>query len=428
MGEAKTGARSWRGAVMACGTLALAACSLLQPASPPPPWGYSPAPNSPANSPPGGRYPGAAPAYSRQYPPQSQAYTPPPSVQRPPALNTTPMAARPWFGSPQPIPPKLVRLPENRDSAPRRPAIYLAPDPASSYPTPAVPAANSPRVLQAEPGPALALDFNPNPAWQRAQIPPGSNPTPVGRVPQAAATPGFVIGSGDTVEVNVLGQPDLAAKGNVSGDGTIVVGLIGAVPVAGLTTAQAAERITRAYVDGQLLVNPQVTVTLSDFQSQQISVLGEVKAPGRFAVRTRLSLLDALALAGGIGDQGANLAYILRPEDAVVTRYEVDLDALIQAGAGQQYFELLAGDTLVVPKAEIFYIYGEVKNPASYRLKPGMTVIQALSLAGGLTDKGSEKRVEIRRQQPGGPLAIYSASLADAIGPNDVLYVRERLF
>lgn len=319
------------------------------------------------------------------------------------------------------------------EPGPRRPAIYLASDPLGSLPglppvadegLPAPPATSgAPPSSAAARMPGAAA-----PAWRQATIPEGSNRTPVGRMPPPAAVPGFLIGAGDTVDITVLGRPELSASGNVSGDGLITAALIGAVPVLGLSPQQAAQRIAQAYRDGQYLVDPQVTVTLSDYQSQQLSVLGEVKSPGRFAMRTRLSILDALALAGGINDSGAQLAYILRPEDSVVTRYEIDLDALLQAGAGQQYFELLAGDTVVVPKAELFYIYGEVRSPNAYKLKPGLTVIQALSLAGGLTDRGSDRRIDLRRRDEMGELRTQAATLSDTLLPNDVIYVRERLF
>lgn len=265
-------------------------------------------------------------------------------------------------------------------------------------------------------------------AWKRATVPPQSRPETVGRVPPAAALAGFTLGAGDTVQIDVLGRPELSARSNISADGMITAGLLGPVNVAGLSTAQAAEKLTRAYIDGGYLVAPQVTVTMVEYQSQQLTVLGEVKNPGRFTMRTRLSVLDGLALSGGINEQGASLAYLLRPEDGVVTRYEIDLDALIQFGAGQQYFELLAGDTLVVPRTQLFYIYGEVKNPNAYKLKPGMTVIQALSLAGGLTDKGSDKRVDIRRRSPAGQLESVAVSLNESLMADDVVYVRERLF
>lgn len=331
------------------------------------------------------------------------------------------------------LPPPQVTNRTPEEASPRRPAIYLASDPMGSLPElppPVVrefppPSVAGGAVVRPDTPPATPVVV---PAWQRAAIPEGSNRTPIGQMPPPAATPGFVIGAGDTIDITVLGRPELSATGNVSGDGLVTTALVGAVPVLGLTPQQAAQRIALAYKNGQYLVDPQVTVTLRDYQSQQLSVLGEVKSPGRFPMRTRLSILDALALAGGINEGGAQLAYILRPEDSVVTRYEVDLDALLQAGAGQQYFELLAGDTVVVPKAELFYIYGEVKTPNAYKLKPGLTVIQALSLAGGLTDKGSDRRIDIRRRDELGELHTQAATLSDALHPDDVIYVRERLF
>ena len=91
-------------------------------------------------------------------------------------------------------------------------------------------------------------------------------------------------------------------------------------------------------------------------------------------------------------------------------------------------FELRGGDSVVAPKAETFYIYGEVRQPNAYRLKPGMTVIQALSVAGGLTERGSDKRVQIKRKQRNGALETVQAELNSTIWPDDVIYVKERLF
>ncbi|TAJ53472.1 MAG: hypothetical protein EPN60_06575 [Nevskiaceae bacterium] len=343
----------------------------------------------------------------------------------PPADTTGDHAAQARLPAPAEAPASYAEEP-----GPRRPAIYLASDPLGSLPglPPVADEGLPPPPAMSGAPPSSASTPVPGSAWRQATIPEGSNRTPVGRMPPPAAVPGFQIGAGDTVDITVLGRPELSASGNVSGDGLITAALVGAVPVLGLTPQQAARRIAQAYKDGQYLVDPQVTVTLRDYQSQQLSVLGEVKSPGRFPMRTRLSILDALALAGGINDSGAQLAYILRPEDSVVTRYEIDLDALLQAGAGQQYFELLAGDTVVVPKAELFYIYGEVKSPNAYKLKPGLTVIQALSLAGGLSDKGSDRRIDIRRRDDEGELRTQAATLSDALLPNDVIYVRERLF
>jgi len=385
-------------------------CSLLNPGPQvSPPWPQAASSQAPYTA--VAPEPAAAPAWQ----PTRRAALLPPFEPTPPTLAGQ-GSARAGIGTVEVV---------NEHGDARRPAIYLAPDIPGTLPDVQQP--YSPQVLQAQPGPALSLDFSPNPAWRRATIPPGSNPTRVGRMPPPAST-GFVIGTGDTINISVLGQPNLSSTSNVAADGRVPVALVGLVNVAGLSPTQAAERIAEALRKGQFLVDPQVSVTFQEYQSQQVSVLGEVKSPGRFPMRARLSVLDALALAGGIGNDGAELAYILRPEDTVVTRYEVDLDALIQAGAGQQYFELLPGDTVVVPKAELFYIYGEVRAPNTYKLKPGMTVIQALAMGGGLTDKGSDSRVQIRRQSADGRATSIDGKLFDTVQPNDVIYVRERLF
>ena len=87
-------------------------------------------------------------------------------------------------------------------------------------------------------------------------------------------------------------------------------------------------------------------------------------------------------------------------------------------------FQLRAGDTVIAPKADMFYIYGEVRSPSAYPLQPGMTVVQALSVGGGLTDR----RIEIKRQLPDGRLATLPATLNTPLQANDVVYVRERIF
>jgi polysaccharide export outer membrane protein len=263
-------------------------------------------------------------------------------------------------------------------------------------------------------------------------VPAFGSPRPVATVPAPAGPAGYVIGIGDTLEVNVFGQPDLSGSVIVSSDGSVPLALVGKTQVAGMTPAQAADHISDELRRGQYLVNPQVSVTLSQFLSQQISVLGEVKNPGRFPVSVRLTVLDALALAGGVTELGSQRIYVLRPDTSaaggVVTRYEIDLEALMSAGAGQEYFDIRAGDTIMVPRAEVFYIYGEVRLPNSYKLRPDMTVMQALSLGGGLTDKGSNSRLQLRRRGPDGRLITLSAHLTDRVEPDDVIYVRERIF
>lgn len=418
----------------AASALLLAACASVTPRAVPPPPGLSTATSSSLSYADAGRQ---AASSSRLQPPKLKRIDYPPGTVPPPLpgrLQTTPLNSSPAPQAALVSPPVFV---------PGAPVVYRAPSPRTTSPNYAAPpsvaapspAPYTPVLTYSEPVtapasvgsmPASPVDFDARAALQ-APVSQGHSAA-ITRIPTAASSGGFVIGAGDTVQIDVLGRPELSAKGNVAADGRVTVALVGAVNIGGLSPVQAAERIGQAYREGQYLVSPQVTVTLVDYQSQLLTVLGEVRTPGRFPLRTRLSVLDGLALAGGINEQGSSTAYLLRPEDSVVTRYEIDLDALIQAGAGQQYFEMLAGDTLVVPRTEVFYIYGEARNPNSYKLKPGMTVIQALSLAGGLTDKGSDKRIDIRRRDESGRLRTLAASLNEPLQADDVVYVRERLF
>lgn len=239
----------------------------------------------------------------------------------------------------------------------------------------------------------------------------------------------FNLGPGDVISMTVYSRPELDTTAFVSDRGRVVLPLIGEIAIAGLSPADAAERIAKAYQRGEFLVDPQINVVVSEYRSQQISVLGEVKNPGRFPVETRLTVLDALALAGGVTELGGGVVYVLRPDGAGgSSRIDIDLDAVLESPRSASLFELRGGDSVVAPKAETFYIYGEVRQPNAYRLKPGMTVIQALSVAGGLTERGSDKRVQIKRKQRNGALETVQAELNSTIWPDDVIYVKERLF
>ena len=326
------------------------------------------------------------------------------------------------------LPPKLESLPSayapnSQTLPPPAPVAWTAPaaPPARVIPVQSLPPALAPVSIRNEP------------RVQRVAQP-LNLPPPDAVLPAAAASgpvalgSGSQLGAGDVLTINVLGQPELTTTADVDGSGRVNIPLAGTVIVAGLSTTQAAARIAKAFQEGEYLVDPQVTVNVAESRSQQISVLGEVRQPGRFKVQSRTTVLDGLALAGGVAETGASSAYVLRNERGSVVRYELDLEALLAAGRGQTYFDLLPGDSIIVPKAELFYIYGEVRAPNAYKLKPGMTVMQALSMAGGLTDKGSDKRLEVRRRDGSGALGQQAVSLTDAVQADDVLYVKERFF
>jgi polysaccharide export outer membrane protein len=215
----------------------------------------------------------------------------------------------------------------------------------------------------------------------------------------------------------------------VADDGTIRVALAGSVAVGGLSPAEAGGRVARALESGKYLVNPHVTITVAESRSRRVSVLGEVRSPGRYTIETNTSVFDVLALAGGATENGNPTVYILRPgPDGVMARYPVNLEQLAGAAENATPPTLRAGDSLYVPRANSFYIYGEVRLPNMYRLEPGMTVLEAIARAGGITPSGSEKRIEIRRRDATGAIVQTRATLADPVNADDVIRVKWRLF
>jgi polysaccharide export outer membrane protein len=171
----------------------------------------------------------------------------------------------------------------------------------------------------------------------------------------------------------------------------------------------------------------QVTVLVTEFRSRQVSVLGQVTKPGRYPIEEpSVRLTDVLAMAGGIGQQGAESVTVIRAGDAE-QRLEIDLLGLFDAPGGPKNIEINNGDTVFVPRIPVFYVYGEVQRPGAYRLERNMTVMQAISLASGLTPRGSEKGLRITRKTAKGSKNA-PASMEDMLMQDDVVYVKESLF
>lgn len=260
-------------------------------------------------------------------------------------------------------------------------------------------------------------------------IPPPA-PTGIAEPPAAMATdPMLQLGPGDAISIKVFGRPELDTTAYISDDGTVPVPLAGSVEIGGLSPAQASTRVADALRQGQFLVDPQVTIFLVEFRSQQVSVLGQVQAPGRFPIDSKVSVFDLIAQAGGTTEDGADTIYLLRPnEDGTVQRHSVDLRALTQGDALQAPPSVQGGDSIFVPRAGQFYIHGEVQAPNMYRLEPGMTVVQALSRGGGVTQRGSSNRVEIRRRNGEGEFVTFRPELTDLVQADDVILIKERIF
>jgi polysaccharide export outer membrane protein len=235
-------------------------------------------------------------------------------------------------------------------------------------------------------------------------------------LPGLAQTPDK-LGPGDAVHITVFQQPDLTTDARISEAGSIALPLVGSVKVAGLSTSEAAKTIADALKEGQFLKAPQVAVALTTVRSRQVSMLGLIVRPGRYPLEeAHTKLSDLIAAAGGIAAGGSEEVTVIRDgKNEKVSALSKD-------------FTLKGGDTVYIDRAPVFYIYGEVMHSGAYPVKAGLTVMQAISIGGGITPRGSESRVKLRRIAADGKTREYDASLVDTIKADDVIFVKESLF
>ncbi|HUS23503.1 MAG TPA: SLBB domain-containing protein [Candidatus Binatia bacterium] len=255
--------------------------------------------------------------------------------------------------------------------------------------------------------------------------------TPVEGSEPNGPDPSLKLGPGDAVTVQVYGRPEMTTTTYVADDGNITVPLAGQVKVNGMSPAQAADRVEKALKDGEFMLRPDVTIQLQQHRSQQVSVLGEVKTPGRVSVESRITVVDLLAQAGGTTENASDVVFVLRPDGhGSIDRIPVALNGLRDRNGDTEspMMRLKGGDSVFVPRADQFYIYGEVHSPNMYRLEPGMTVIQAIARGGGVTPRGSDSRIEITRRRGDGKIEKLSVDPTDVVEANDVIRVKERIF
>lgn len=236
------------------------------------------------------------------------------------------------------------------------------------------------------------------------------------------------LGPGDVLKITVFGQPDLTLETRVSEAGSISYPLVGEVKVGGLSSNQAEQKIAELLDKGGFVRKPQVNLMVTEMQSQQVSVLGQVNKPGRYPVDGKRSLTDILAMAGGANPDAADTVILTHTEGGKTTKETIDLLELVRSGDPSKNRQLTAGDSVFVERAPRFYIYGEVTKPGSYKLERDMLVLQALSTGGGLSPRGTERGVRIKRRDANGVLQIISVKHDDLLKPDDIVYVKESLF
>jgi polysaccharide export outer membrane protein len=265
------------------------------------------------------------------------------------------------------------------------------------------------------------------------QAPPAAEPLlSPGVVASAVAAPGaaeYLLGPGDVVKIMVYEHPDLTTIARTSEAGGITFPLLGEVAIGGLNAKAVEAKLAELLLVRGFIKHPQVSLNIEQYGSQRISVLGQVNRPGKYAVDSPAStVVDLLSLAGGLNTNAADTIIIIKQEGGKRTKYEIDLVALFQRGDMTQNITVANGDIIFVPRMPMFYIYGEVRTPGTYRLEKNMTVMQAISVGGGLTTRGTERGVAVKRLSDDGAIKTLNVQLSDLLQPTDVVYVKESLF
>ena len=287
----------------------------------------------------------------------------------------------------------------------------------------------------------------------------------------ATAQQEYVIGEGDLLKITVYDNPDLTTEARVSGDGRISFPLIGEVTVSDMKVANAEKTIARLLETGYI-IKPQVNIFIAEYKSKKVTVLGEVTKPGIVVLRGASTLLEVISDAGGItlnaGDSIVITRKIIKPSserrllrpladkngkdenkekdaaNAILStlidkndknenknndelNVIVDTKRLFEDGDVTVNVPVQAGDSVYVPKAAFVYVNGEVKTPGVYKITKGLTVLKAITIAGGFTIKASEGRTRIIRKTEKGEAKI-KAKFDDLVMPDDIIMVPESFF
>ncbi len=257
-----------------------------------------------------------------------------------------------------------------------------------------------------------------------------------GQVVSGQSTSDYVIGPQDVVTIQVYDQADLGGKYSVEADGTFSFPLIGRVKAGGQTLRALEQDLKAKLADGYFR-NPQVTVAIEQYRSQRVFVMGEVRQPGPVPLTGGMTLIEALARAGSttstasgevaiVRSQGDARGPVLPDQNGGSDVFRASIKEL-EGGALSQNLELRDGDTVFVPAAETIYVFGQVRTPGAYGVQANMTVLQALSLAGGVTEHGATGRIRVVRAENGTKKEI-KVKLTDVVRPGDTVIVPERFF
>jgi len=296
---------------------------------------------------------------------------------------------------------------------------------------------------------ALAAAAVPVLAQEASKAPapaPAPQPVPTPDTKAFAAPPtrvdDYVVGPNDLLDIKVFELSQLDRTVRVTKDGTISLPLLGQVPVGGLTPRGVEEKIAQMLRDGNLVRDPQVSVFVQEFVSRRVFVQGAVSKPGIINLLGDRTLLDVVGEAGGLIDRAGTRIYVVRPFAAGgAERIEVDAERLVYQGDPSANLRVQPGDIVMVPYEQVFKVFvnGAVSRPGPVEYAGGepMTVLQAVTAAGGGNDRANESRVQIIRRMPDGSKQLFKVNLKRVkrgkdedmlLQRNDIVVVPESFF
>jgi polysaccharide biosynthesis/export protein len=268
----------------------------------------------------------------------------------------------------------------------------------------------------------------------------------------------YILGDGDLLKVTVYENEDLSVRARVSGDGTINVPLIGEMQLGGLTVGAAEKMFVERLKQGYL-VDPHVSILVEEYRSRKVTILGEVAKPGLYELPGNASLLEIISKAGGLTDKAGSTVIIKRrvakPEEAQpeegqpqppvqqsaqgrtpeqstagqtdVTYISVNLNSLMDKGDPSANMSVQDGDNIFVNKGGFIFVTGQVKKPGAFKFEEGTTVMKAIALAEGLTDRAAPGRTVLIRKQ-GQSEREMKVDMGFPVMPDDLISVPESFF
>jgi polysaccharide export outer membrane protein len=241
----------------------------------------------------------------------------------------------------------------------------------------------------------------------------------------------LLIGQGDLIQVSVMDTPEMEQQVRVTDDGNVPLAYVGSIHVAGQTPGTAANMIQEALMEKKVMRKPQVTVRMMELATQDVSILGQVHTPGTYSITTPQTILKVLSLAGGLTDSADRNVTVKRNRSGEQLRYYVSNNS---EQALSDVVMVYPGDTILVARAPMVYVMGDVGRPGGYVIATNdqrLSVMQAIAMAGSASKTAVQSRVRLIRTTEHGEVelpvhldAIQKGKQPDMmLQPDDILYV-----